>query len=340
MEYNAIAVAIENKLTELMNQLQQLNPNEFESIWKGEAKEKLLTDLKNTLTKINNEQEKVNKFAKALHILYSYKITKQQLDALKMQLSITSSTPENASAISNLKSKISTYASTTANLKKEINNILLSFQQVSSTVEKVTYQQEQPNYIVDLREYIELFKNGNLKQISNSGSLYKYVSEQEVKERMNVIKENYTGRDAVVNSALGIVQIAAEKGMKLDYDLIKGTNRLQNIDGIATGSDCCTFASWALSQGSNHIQKTYSTTEFMTLGQKVDYSQVTTGDIYTNKYSGGGHVMLVVENHLETNSATVEPAAGREKGIMVEEMRYKILKDNNYIAQDLSGIYA
>lgn len=38
MEYNAIAVAIENKLTELMNQLQQLNPNEFESIWKGETK--------------------------------------------------------------------------------------------------------------------------------------------------------------------------------------------------------------------------------------------------------------------------------------------------------------
>ena len=67
---------------------------------------------------------------------------------------------------------------------------------------------------------------------------------------------------------------------------------------------------------------------------------MTTGDIYTNKYSGGGHVMLVVENHPETNSATVVHAAGREKGIMVEEMRYKILKDNNYIAQDLSGIYA
>ena len=79
-------------------------------------------------------------------------------------------------------------------IEKEINNILLSFQQVSSTVEKVTYQKEQPNCIVDLREYVELFKNGNLKQISNSGSLYKYVSEQEVKERMNVIKENYTGK--------------------------------------------------------------------------------------------------------------------------------------------------
>ena len=340
MEYNTIAVSIENKLTELTNKINQLNPNDFESIWKGKSKEKLITDLKNTITKINNEQEKVNKFAKALHILHSYKITKQQLDALRMQLNMTTSIPENESTIANLKSKISTFNSTATNLKKEINNILASFQQVSSTVEKVTYQQEQPNYIVDLREYVDLFKNGNLKQISNSGSLYKYVSEQEVKERMNIIKQNYTGRDAVVNSALGIVQIAAEKGVKLDYDLIKGTNRLQNIDGIATGSDCCTFASWALSQGSNNIQKTYNTTEFMSMGQKVDYSQVTTGDIYTNKYSGGGHVMIVVENHPETNSATVVHAAGREKGIMVEEMRYKILADKNYIAQDLSGIYA
>lgn len=340
MEYNTIAVSIEKKLTELTNQINQLNPNDFESIWKGKSKEKLITDLKNTITKINNEQEKVNKFAKALHILHSYKITKQQLDALRMQLNMTTSIPENESTIANLKSKISTFNSTATNLKKEINNILASFQQVSSTVEKVTYQQEQPNYIVDLREYVDLFKNGNLKQISNSGSLYKYVSEQEVKERMNIIKQNYTGRDAVVNSALGIVQIAAEKGVKLDYDLIKGTNRLQNIDGIATGSDCCTFASWALSQGSNNIQKTYNTTEFMSMGQKVDYSQVTTGDIYTNKYSGGGHVMIVVENHPETNSATVVHAAGREKGIMVEEMRYKILADKNYIAQDLSGIYA
>ena len=340
MEYNAIAISIENKTKELVDQIQQINVNEFDQIWKGSTKEKQLTDLKNTLTKLNNEKEKIEKFAKAIHLLHSYKISKQQLDALKMQLNMTSTIPENESTISNIKSKIISYTNTNNTLKKEITSILSSFQQVSTTIEKVTYQQEPVDYIVNLNEYVDLFKNGNLKKISDSGSLYKYVSEQEVKERMNTIKETYTGRDAVVNSALGIVQIAAEKGVKLDYDLIKGTNKLQTIDGIATGSDCCTFASWALSQGSNNITKTYNTTEFMTIGEKVDYSQVTTGDIYTNKYSGGGHVMIVVENHPETSSATVIHSAGREKGVVVEELRYKTLKDKNYIAQDLTGIYA
>jgi cell wall-associated NlpC family hydrolase len=196
------------------------------------------------------------------------------------------------------------------------------------------------DYIVDLGSLYSLFANNSLSQISSSSSLYDYYSRDTVYGRISEIKNQYSGRQAAVNCALGIIDMAASVGKKLNYELLRGTNDLLTIDKLVTGSDCVSFASWAISQGSEKVTKTFSTQEFVNLGTKIDYSQAQVGDVFTLKYADrGGHVMLVVENHPEQGSCLVAEAGGENRGVVLTEIKYSVLQDKKYTARDLTEFY-
>lgn len=345
MDYKLLAENIKKNLSNYVVAVKAINYDNFDSVWQGDAHDNLISKLRTVIGKLEQESTKVNNFISILEQLQQYKDNKEKIASLRSSLSNTDNIAENANTISSLNSAISSLESANSTIKAEINKYLLSLNIVNTNFELVNYQPSTSytDYIVDLNSLYSLFKNDSLKQIpdGNRQSLYDYYSRDLVYERMNEIHNQYSGRDLAVNSALGIIQMAAEVNKKLNYTLRRGSNDLMNLDEVVSGADCCTFASWAISQGSDKINKTYSAAEFVKLGNKIDYSQAQVGDVFTLKYADrGGHVMLIVENHPETGSALVAEAGGEKRGVVLTEIKYSVLKDKKYTARDLTEFYS
>lgn len=345
MGYKEIANIIKSKLNTYSSAVNALDYKKFDSIWQGSTHDNLINQLKSTITSFNSQGSKLSEFANILEKLQQYKDNKEKISSLRDSLSKLDNTFENSSTISSLNSSISSLESTNNSLKSEINNYLSTIKCLNTNYEVINYEvpTDYTDYIVDLKSLYSLFESDSLKQIpdGNRQSLYNYYSKDLVYERMSEIKSQYTGREAAVNCALGIIQMAADVNKKLNYSLRRGTNSLMTLDEVVSGADCCTFASWAISQGSDWVNKTYSTSEFVNLGNKIDYAQAQVGDVFTLKYSGrGGHVMLIVENHPETNSALVAEAGGEKRGVVLTEIKYSVLKDKKYTARDLTEFYS
>lgn len=344
MGYSSLAQDIKNKASMLEQSLSKIENNTLDTVWAGEAHDELTTNLKTSVKVMKDQVNNAKKLANALESLQKYKDNNESISSYRSSLNGLPDTEEYSSKRSYYRSKISTLESQNSNLKSTINSSLGGISSVSTQFSLITYQPTNSygEYVVDLGELLALFQSGKLKSMSDSNkssdSLYDFYSKEQVEDVLSQIKQNYRGRGAAVNCALGVMQMAANVGMKLDYDLLRGSNKLLTIDGIATGSDCVSFASWAISQGSDKVDKTYSTSEFVKLGNKIDYSQAVPGDVFTLKYSGsGGHVMLVVENHPESNSALVAEAKG--DSVVLTNIKYSTLNDLEYSARDLTDFY-
>ena len=123
MGYNTIATTIDSKSSEMSEIIGKISSTNFDNVWKGTAQTKMATDLKNTIDRLNVEKANVDKFSAALHVLQTYKITKQTLDALEMKLSMLSNTEENQGEINSIKSEINSTRVSKDNLKKQIKSM-------------------------------------------------------------------------------------------------------------------------------------------------------------------------------------------------------------------------
>lgn len=345
MGYSSLAQKIRSNVSLVEQDVSAMKNVSLDSIWSGEAHDELTSNLKSSLSVLERQIESTKQLASALDSLQKYKDNDKKIDSLRSSRNSLPNTPEYDSKRNYYSSEINSLEATNSSLKSSINSSLGYVSSVSTQYTLVDYQPGNTygEYVVDLNELLALFKSGKLVSLSDSNkssdSLYDYYSKEEVSNVVSGIKQKYSGRGAAVNCALGVMNMAAQVGVKLDYDLLRGSNKLLTIDGIATGSDCVSFASWAISQGSDKVDKTYSTTEFVRLGHKIDYSQAQAGDVFTLKYSGsGGHVMLVVENHPESNKALVAEAKG--DSVVLTEIKYSTLEKYEYTARDLTDFYS
>lgn len=341
MEYSTIATTINSKSSSMNEIINQISATDFNNVWKGSAQTKMTTDLKNTIDRLNIEKANIDKFASALHTLQTYKVTNQTLEALELKLSMLANTEENQAEISSLQTEINRTRATKESLKKNLEATFASFQTITTQLQQVTYSMGDTSYIVDLNEFTSLFTNKELRKIPDDGknSLYNYISSEEVDERINTIKQSYSGRYAAVNCALGIMDLAASQGMKLDYDWGGGHSTVTTNKHIATGVDCSGFASWAINQGAQTTFNTRSTAGLINVGNRIDYTQAQPGDILVYRSDGAGHVVLVVENDPENGNFLVAEAQGSAKGVVMNNRSYNELKNGGYQARDLTEIY-
>lgn len=342
MGYKDIAIKIKSNLSAYANSMSSIDTNGFNTVWYGNAHDNLISKLNSTLSSFDQCNTDLNGFVVALEELQQYKDNNEKISELQNSLSRLSTDVENENTRVSLRSSINDLQRTNTTLKNSILNRLNSINSINTNYEVITYEPstDYMDYIVDLSDLYSLFANNSLSQISSNKSLYDYYSRSLVYEKMNEIKSQYSGRQAAVNCALGIIDMAASVGKKLNYELLRGTNDLLTLDKLVTGSDCVSFASWAISQGSDKVHKTFSTKEFVNLGNKISYEQAQVGDVFTLKYSGnGGHVMLVVENHPETGSCLVAEAGGEKRGVVLTEIKYSVLQDKKYTARDLTEFY-
>ena len=183
-------------------------------------------------------------------------------------------TEENKTARANLNSLINSLSVSNTQARSTIINTISKFDTVSSEIEVVTYNpfgEDYGQFIVDVDAVVATYANNNRDdnpadplKILNGGSLYDYYNQYD--ENGNVIegsgkayvegiildiRKKYSGRDAAVNSALAILQLAADKGIKIDYEH-KGTAGIRpyvRTSDVASGVDCNPFVSWCVDKG-------------------------------------------------------------------------------------------
>lgn len=361
MGYSAVASQLRTKCTQLSTEVSDASAISFDSVWSGEAHDGMTSDLKELFSRTETEIANIEKFASALDSLQKYKDTKNKINDLQSQLSSIPNTTENQRSRSNLSSTINALQVGNNQLKSNIIRALSGFSSISSEVEVVTYDASTEDYgqfIVDIDSLVALYANNYIDdnpadplKILSGGSLYDYYNSYDadgnviegsgkayVEGIILDIQEKYSGRDAAVNSALAILQLAANKGIKLDYEH-KGTNGYEPYvptEQVASGVDCNPFVSWCLDKGVEGGFQWRPVGNFTSIGTTIDksnWSSAKPGDVLAN----GGHVIMIVDNDPEKGTFTVAHASGSSRGILIEEKPYS--NYSGYTVRDMTEIY-
>lgn len=345
MGYSTIANRISINYNTMTSSAINIENISFEGIWSGEAYTTLNEKLKIAINKLWIQNGNLNAFSNAMNLLQTYKNNKELIDSLQIKLNNLSASKDNDIEIENITSQIRNLTNQNNLLRSNIESLLSTIYTISPEIDPISYQINKESPVIDKNELYELYKlfeNNQLTKLPDSGknSLYDYYTEEEVETKLAEIKSQYTGREAAVNCAIAIIEMAAAVGLKLDYDWGGGHNNVVPQDSaVATGVDCSGFASWAINQGSTETFNVRTTAGLINVGEKIDYSQAQQGDILVYRSDGAGHVVLVVENDPEKEVFLVAEAKGSNDGVVLSEKTYKSLQSSAYQARDLTSIY-
>lgn len=343
MNYATIASNINSALSGFETVTGELTGVSFDSVWSGDAYNTQSNNLSKTVSKINKEINFIKSFTNALNLLQEYKDNKESIDSLHSQYNNLADTPENASSRSSLSSQISNLESKNTSLKSSIDLMLSLITNISNEIEAVSFtpQEGYKAYAEQIADLYNWNEQGRLSLINDS--FFNYVNPDELNDTINSIKSQYTGRNAAVNCAVGLMHMAAEVGKKISYNLETTTHTTHYstynpetfpLSEVVNGTDCSSFVSWAVNQGTNNEFTTKSTQDFKTVGEKTSFSNAQPGDIIV---SNDSHVGLIVENHPEENYFLVAEEGGKERGLVVQKRPYSSL--GNFNARDLSYVY-
>ena len=362
MEYSAIASTLRTKSFELETLVSSVKSISFDSVWSGSAHDSMTTSLTDLISRTEAEISNINTFADALDSLQKYKDNREEINQLKLQYYNMPNTEENKTARANLSSLINTLTVSNTQARNTIINTISKFKAVSSEIEVVTYDASVEDYgqfIVDIDSLVAVYANNHNDSnpadpltILNGGSLYDYYNSYD--ENGNVIegsgkayvegiildiRNKYSGRDAAVNSALAILQLAANKGIKLDYEH-KGTAGIRpyvSTSDVASGVDCNPFVSWCVDKGVETGFQWRPVGNFQSIGTEIkraDWSTAKPGDLLSSE----GHIIMIVDNNPEKESFTIVHASGSNRGILIEEKPYSSC--GNYSVRDMTAVYS
>lgn len=338
MSYASVASSLSELINSMNSHNSSIESRDIDSIWSGSAHDTLSSNLDTCVSNIKTQASYLNNFVTALNNCDKYLSEKKNKESYESDLrGLDPNSVNYSSSYSYLQSHISS-CNTNMNMYKSLaNSSLKSIGTISSQFEVVDFELENGyiEYISDIGDLLKLFSNNSLKQIGEGDSLYNYVSEAEVDAMLNGIKSNYSGRNAAVNCAIGIISMAASVGKKLDYDWGGGHSTITDVDSLATGVDCSAFASWAVEQGSSTFT-TAGTSGLISRGKGVSYADAQPGDILVHRSGGSGHARFVVANDVENSQIIVAEASN---GVTMGTYTYSNLKNNGYQARDLSEYY-
>ena len=362
MGYSLIASNLRNELTSLDTSITNTNEISFDGIWKGAAHDSLTAALDQVVAKLKIEKDKVEAYAGLLDNLQTYKNNQDIISALQNQLYNIPYTKENEYKINYLSNLIQDNLNKNAQLKANLQNAFGSFGAVGTELHLVTYvQPSTPQYLINAQELKALYDNrwgdgdgisGNpLKKLGDGQSIYDYYNK--VDENGNIIpgsgreyveglimniKSTSTGREAAVNSALTMLKLAADKGVKLDYEH-KGTMGIEPYvptSQVASGVDCNPFASWVVDKGTENGFQWRPVTEFKNVGETLsDWTKAQPGDVFVNS----GHVGIIIENDPTTGTFICAEASGSDIGIILQTRKYSSMQNSGYQIQDMTSVY-
>lgn len=342
MNYSVVAGKINENISSLSNIISNIKAIDFGNIWSGDVYNKRSSELINVVSKMEKQKNFLSSFVSALEKLQSYQENYNEINNLNSMLDSILDIPGNYSRRSEINISISKLRSDNESLKSSIDSLVGSIESISSELEVIKFDvnsfDSYDEYMLDITQLLEKFQSGSLSKIKNGISLYDYYSKSEVDAKINQIKSQYKGRDAAVNCALGVMEMAADVGLKLDYDWGGGHTAVTDIDHIANGVDCSSFASWAINQGASSTFETKTASGLLNVGNKVSYEDAQKGDILVYSNNESDHVVMIVDNAPETKQFLVAEAANSNAGVVMRTRSYSSLY-GTYQARDLSDIY-
>ena len=337
MDYSAAASKISAVINKINSKMSELKAKDIDSSWSGSAHDTLSSNLKNCYSKMDKYVGYLNNIVSALEHAKKYKDKKKEKEDYETELANLDTNASNYNSLAgSLKTKISYCNVSLSNYAHYANNSINGIGSISKEYTVVEFQVESANgYMLDLDSLFSLFQNGSLKKMADGDSLYNYYSESEVDAMLADVHAKYTGRAAAVNSALGIIDMAAKKGLKLDYDFGGGHTAVTDVDQVAAGVDCSAFASWARNMGT--VGDTPTTTSGYLAGQgtSVNYSSAQPGDILAKD----GHAIFIIRNDVDQGRFICAEARGSNIGVVLSTRTYSELTNDGYSARDMTSYY-
>ncbi len=362
MSYSQTATNGKNESTNLESTQKSIGNIAFDLIWSGSAATALVSALSNVVNKLNAERAKLSGFFDALDLLNKYKQNKEQIAKLKFQLMCIPDNEKNASERASIQSQISQLEQENQNLRTQIEGILAQVTPVGTSTTLVNYNVEF-NYVTGISELlaaydhiltaeekaagknllIQLKGNATLdsfyNQVDENGNVVEGSGFQYITSILNTIQNTYTGREAAVNTALTLLKLAADKGVKLDYKH-QGTNSNPYVSTayVMNGVDCNPWTSYCVDKGTPNRFQWRPVTDFNYVGESIAYqnwSEAQPGDVMVSS----GHVGMIIENDPENNRFVVAEARGSEAGIVLNYRSYAELNSGGYSIRDMTNVY-
>lgn len=346
MDYGNSSTTLNNELTGFRTDILNLNGISFDG-WSGSAKDSYYSSFNSNMSNLQIEFEKVGIFSELLAQVEVYKQRKEEIARLQNQLSSLADTEENAAQRASLAAAISQLQTENEQLKAALNSAFASFGGVGSKVSisnsLFNFSSSQNATIrleFDINSLLATFKSGKLHYLNQGESLYDYyggdgAGREHVRQVLAQIQSVYSGREAAVNSALALVQLCADAGIKIDYEHkgTMGTQPFVPTDQVATGVDCNPMASWIVDKGTPGGFVWRPVGEFKGVGETCnDWTTAQPGDILVSD----GHVATIVANDPANNLfITVESS----NGVEIKVRTYNSMKSGGYQVRDMTNVY-
>lgn len=346
MDYGTSSTNFNNELNGFRTDILNMNSVSFDG-WSGSAKDNYYGSYQTNMSNLETEFNKIGIFTELLAQVEVYKDRKEEIERLQSQLSSLPNTEENASQRASLASTISQLQAENQQLKAALNAAFASFGGVgtklslnSSLFDFGTSQNATIQVEFNINELLAKFRSGKLHYLNNGESLYNYyggneVGREHVRQVLAKIQSTYTGREAAVNSALALIQLCADAGIKIDYEHkgTMGTQPFVPTDQVATGVDCNPMASWIVDKGTPGGFVWRPVGEFKGVGETcTDWTTAKPGDVLVSD----GHVAVIVANDPANNQfITVESS----NGVEIKTRSYSAMKGGGYQVRDMTNVY-
>lgn len=362
MSYSQTAIKGTNESVNLEKTQKGIGSLTFDLIWSGSAATALTGALSSITNKLNAERAKLNGFFNALSLLDQYKQNKETIAKLKFQLMCIPDDEKHASERAAIQAQISQLEQENQALRSQIQNILSQITPIGSSTSLVAHNVEF-NYITSVEELLAAYdrvltdeekaagkkilyqlKGGaTLDSFYNSvdanGNVIEGSGFQYITSILNTVQNTYSGREAAVNTALVLLKLASDKGVKLDYKH-QGTNSNPYVSTafVMNGVDCNPWTSYCVDKGTPDRFQWRPVTGFFSVGSGIEYenwSQAQPGDVMVSQ----GHVGIIIENDPANNRFVVAEAKGSEIGIVLNYRGYGELRGGGYSIRDMTNVY-
>lgn len=331
--------------------------NNLEMFWQGLSKDNLETkanDFVSIYKGIINGQ--MNSLANAIDMYEEYKMWKEKYKNAEINYNnaIASEDPEASTYqqymtdadVEMKKLKLQIEALLELIKSQKISEAIIPTDTINTPVQEIVNETNvnNPTNFNNLNIDInELEKNmSNLRILSSKENLADFYEDGYVENIINEIKSSdISGREKAVLSALTLIKLAADKGVKLDYEWggSHGSPTLNNV--LKQGADCSSFVSFLFNQGSNSNHNyTTATLENKYSKYTIPYESAQPGDILNVNSSAGQHVEMIIENHPEEGYFITAEARSSKHGIELTKITYDKAKNKRkFAAYNMDNVY-
>ena len=324
-----------------------LNESTSSGVWEDVSRDSIVEQGENFVSTYSEPiASQMNSLATAIDLLAKYKMIKAEIKQLEAKIA---SADKDDPALSGYMSQLAELKAKKEQLKAQIESLLAAI--ITSVINQPISNFANTSGLLGLlpvassmssEEINDLLnKMGSLEKLSDSDNLANYYGEGYIEKLMDDIKNgSESNRQKAIDSSLTLIKLAADKGVKLDYDY-GGAHGNTTTSGMLSGADCSSFVSYCLNQGSDqHFDETTATFANKFSGKSVKYADAQPGDILNVNNSAHAHVEMIVENHPDEGYFITAEASSSSVGVKLTKITYDYAENHyGFKAYDMSDVY-